>query len=122
LWVAGALLAAACQPSYDGVRMRVYAGNGDALGESIEIGEGQAMAVEVRPVSRNPYEDYEDFNLVELISANQSIVFVAPADDVNRFVVGGAGRGRASIELRIDGKSEDFLDAEVVQQPPGVGQ
>jgi hypothetical protein len=109
-------VAAGCQPQYDGLRMRVIVGDGDALGNQITVEQGKAMVLEVRPESANPFEDYEKFNLVELESYNEEIVRIFPADDVDRFVILGAGLGRASVEISVDGISEDIIDAEVIEQ------
>jgi hypothetical protein len=74
------------------------------------------MVIQIRPESANPFEDYESFNLVDLASYNENIVLVAPADDIDRFVVSGAGSGRASVEVFIDRRSVDVLEARVVAQ------
>jgi hypothetical protein len=105
-----------CKPEYDGLRMRVLVGDGEARGDTITLEQGEAVAIAVRPQSSNPFEDYEKFNLVELQSYNETIVRVFPADDVDRFVVTGAGLGRASIEVRVDGRVEDIIEAEVFVQ------
>ena len=112
--VAAALVG--CQPRYDGLRIRILNGGGDVVGSEIEVVEGQALVIEVRPESSNPFEDYEDFNLVRLEALNESILFAAPADEVDRFVLVGARPGWTSVDVLIDGRHEDTLRVEVVRQ------
>ena len=109
-------LATGCQPNYDGLKMKIVVGDGEALGSKITVEQGEAVLLKVRPESSNPFEDYEKFNLVELESFNDNIAAVFPGDDVDRFVVTGTGLGRTSIEVIVDGHSEDIIEAEVVAQ------
>lgn len=117
LAVGGAcLLASGCKPRYDGVQIRFLFGEGQHAHDRLEIVEGQATIIEVRPVSSNPYEDYESFDLVELESFNERIMFVAPAPDLDQFVLAGAGLGQTVIRVLVNGEQEDTLDAAVVEQ------
>jgi hypothetical protein len=109
-------LTTGCQPNYDGLKMKIVVGDGEALGDKITVEQGEAVLLKVRPESSNPFEDYEKFDLVELESFNDNIAGVFPGDDVDRFVVVGTGLGRTSIEVIVDGHSEDIIEAEVVAQ------
>jgi hypothetical protein len=109
-------LAAGCQPHYDGLRIRWLNGTGEFSAEGLEIVEGQALAVQVTALSDNPYEDYEEFDLIEMHSFNEQIVLVAPADDVDRFVFVGADVGTSAVEVRINGKDVDTITAIVSPQ------
>lgn len=111
-----ALALGGCQPTYDGLTIRVLNGSGDVFGSSIEVIEGQALVISIRPESSNVYEDYEDFNLVRLDALNHGVLYAAPADDVDRFVLVGASVGTTAIEVIIDGKHVDTLRAEVLPQ------
>ena len=112
----GALALGGCKPHYDGLQIRFLFGEGQHAHDRIEIVEGQAVLVEVRPISDNPYEDYEAFDLVELSSFNESTLFVAPATELDQFVLAGAGLGETVIRVRVDGEQEDTLDAAVVER------
>jgi hypothetical protein len=117
--VAFAVLVAGCQPHYDGVKIREHNGSGEVRGSSIEVIEGQALVISIRPASSNPFEDYEAFNIVRLEALDENIVLAAPADEIDRFVIVGVGIGRTTIDLTIDGRLEDTLDAETIPQPEG---
>jgi hypothetical protein len=108
-WIA--LILSGCQPSYDGLRIRLLSGTGEISDSAIEVEEGTAIVVQVEPHSSNPFEDYEKFNLVDLRPLNESVVWAARADDVDRFVLVGAGVGQTSIDVVIDDRSEDILSA-----------
>jgi hypothetical protein len=114
-----AIAAGGCQPHYEGAVIRYLSGAGDVRGHELEVVEAQAMVISVRPRSDNPFEEYEKFDLVDLRSANETIMLVAPADDVNKFVVVGAGLGEASIELLVNDREEDILNGTVVAQEVG---
>jgi hypothetical protein len=105
-----------CKPHYDGLQIRFLFGEGQHGHDRIEIVEGQAAVVEVQPLSDNPYEDYEAFDLVDLESFNEDIMFVAPATEYDQFVLGGAGLGETVIRVRVNGDQEDTLDAAVVER------
>jgi hypothetical protein len=107
---------AACQPRYDGLRLRLLTGQGQISGDEIELVEGQAITIEVEPISSNPFEDYEKFNLVRLRSVDQTVVLAAPADDVDRFVLVGRGIGTTAIDVEIDGRHVDVLTGRVQPQ------
>ncbi len=111
------LLAAGCQPHYDGVRIRAHNGAGEVRGNDIEVVEGQALVISIRPKSSNPFEDYETFNIVRLEALDETVVLAAPADEIDRFVIVGVGVGFTTIDLTIDHRLEDTLEAEVVPQP-----
>jgi hypothetical protein len=116
LTVALGLFAAGCQPHYDGLRIRWLNGSGEFSEDGLEIVEGQALAVQVTALSDNPYEDYEDFDLIEMHSFNEHVVLVAPADDVDRFVFIGASVGNSAVEVRINGEDVDTINAIVSPQ------
>jgi len=113
------LAAAGCQPHYDGLRIRYLNGFGEFDASGLDIVEGQALAIEVEPISDNPYEDYEDFDIVELDSFNEQIVLVAPADTVNRFVVVGAQVGTSAVDVSINGDDVDTITVNVGPQEVG---
>ena len=113
------LAAAGCQPHYDGLRIRYLNGFGEFDASGLDIVEGQALAIEVEPISDNPYEDYEDFDIVELDSFNEQIVLVAPADTVNRFVVVGAQVGTSAVDVSINGDDVDTITVNVAPQEVG---
>lgn len=110
------LLGSGCQPRYDGVQIRFLFGDGSHAHDRLEITEGQAVLIEVEPVSGNPYEDYENFDLVTLESFNENILFLAPATDLDQFVLAGAAQGETVIRVSINGEQVDELPATVVQQ------
>jgi hypothetical protein len=110
------LAALGCKPHYDGVQIRFLLGEGRHAHDRLEIVEGQAVVIEVQPVSKNPYEDYEAFDLVELTSFNENTLFVAPAPEYDQFVLGGAGLGETVLRVRINGEQVDTLDAAVVER------
>ncbi len=112
----GAPLMLGCQPRYDGLQVRFLFGEGQHAHDRIEIVEGQVALIEVRPVSKNPYEDYENFDLVELRAFNENLLLVAPATDVDEFILAGAGLGETVIRVEVNGEQEDVLDAAVVEQ------
>ena len=113
------LLAAAtlgCKPHYDGLQIRFLFGEGQHAHDRIEVIEGQAVLIEVKPLSDNPYEEYEAFDLVELESFNESTMLVAPSTELDQFVLAGAGLGETVIRVRVNGEQEDTLDAAVVER------
>lgn len=110
---------AACQPHYDGLEIRYLNGTGEFSGAGIEIVEGQALAIEVTPLSDNPHEDYEDFDLVEMASFNPTILVVSPSTDVDRFVFIGVSVGKTAVDVKINGKDVDTIDATVEAQTAG---
>lgn len=112
----GAALLGGCKPSYDGLQIRFLFGEGRHAHDRIEVIEGQAVVIEVEPLSNNPYEDYENFDLVELEAFNEDILFVAPAPELDQFVLAGAAQGETVIRVRINGEQEDTLDAAVVER------
>ena len=118
-WAVGLLGTAAllggCKPHYDGLQIRFLFGEGRHAHDRIEILEGQAVVIEVQPVSDNPYEDYESFDLVELEAFNEHTLFVAPAPELDQFVLGGAALGETVLRVRVNGEQEDTLDAAVVE-------
>jgi hypothetical protein len=118
-WIAATLLVAGCQPTYDGVRIRVHNDSGDVRGTDIEVIEAQALVISVQPQSSNRFEDYAVFNIVRLEALDETVVLAAPADEIDRFVIVGVGVGRTTIDLTIDGRLEDTLDAETIPQPEG---
>jgi hypothetical protein len=114
--VLGTVLLGGCKPHYDGLQIRFLFGEGQHAHDRIEVVEGQAVLVEVEPLSDNPYEDYENFDLVELEAFNESTLFVAPAPEPDQFVLAGAALGETVIRVRVNGKHEDTLDAAVVER------
>lgn len=118
-WAAVLLACAAlagCKPHYDGLQIRFLFGEGQHAHDRIEVVEGQAVLIEVAPVSDNPYEDYEAFDLVELEAFNEDTLFVAPAPELDQFVLAGAGLGQTVIRVRVNGTQQDTLDAAVVER------
>lgn len=114
--ILGALtLLGGCKPHYDGLQVRFLFGEGRHAHDRIEVLEGQAVVIEVQPVSDNPYEDYESFDLVEIEAFNEDIMFVAPAPELDQFVLGGAALGSTVLRVRVNGEQEDTLDAAVVE-------
>ncbi len=112
-----ALAATACQPHYAGFELRYVVGEGELEGRHLEITEGQAVVVQIRPVSDNPYEDYESFDLVELESYQESILKVAPSTKADEFVLIGAQVGKTNLRVSVNGREEDTLEAAVLEQP-----
>jgi hypothetical protein len=119
-WPCALLLATAllggCRPHYDGLQIRFLFGEGQHAHDRIEVVEGQATLVEVEPLSDNPYESYENFDLVELSAFNEDTLFVAPATELDQFVLGGAALGETVLRVRINGQQVDTLEAAVVEQ------
>lgn len=114
-FVAGLL---GCQPRYDGLQIRFLFGEGQHAHDRLEVAEGQAVLISVDPRSSNPYEDYEAFDLVTLESVNEGIMFIAPATEVDEFVVTGVAQGTAFINISINGEHVDDLEGAVVQPVP----
>lgn len=112
----GAAALGGCKPHYQGLQIRFLFGEGRHAHDRIEIVEGQAVLIEVTPVSDNPYEEYEEFDLVDLESFNENTLFVAPATEYDQFVLAGAGLGETVIRVRVNGEQEDTLDAIVVDR------
>ncbi|MBL8945933.1 MAG: hypothetical protein JNK45_22405 [Myxococcales bacterium] len=113
------LALAACQPHYDGLEIRYINGVGEFSADGITIKEGQALAVEVTPLSDNRYEDYEKFDLVELESFNPGILVVSPSTDVDRFVFIGVSTGKTAVDVTINGGDVDTIEATVEAQSAG---
>lgn len=116
LLLGAAMLGSGCKPHYDGVQIRFLFGEGQHAHDRLEVAEGQATIIQVRPLSDNPYEDYESFDLVELESYNEDILFVAPAPELDQFVLAGAALGETVVRVLVNGQEEDTLDAAVVEQ------
>ncbi|MEM7155902.1 MAG: hypothetical protein AAF799_23830 [Myxococcota bacterium] len=114
--LAATVLGAGCQPRYDGVQIRFLFGDGSHASNRLEITEGQAVLIEVEPVSGNPYEDYENFDLVTLESFNENVLFLAPAPELDQFVLAGAGEGETVVRVSINGEQVDEIPAAVVGQ------
>jgi hypothetical protein len=112
----GATALGGCKPHYDGLQIRFLFGEGRHAHDRIEIVEGQAVVIEVQPVSDNPYEDYEAFDLVDLESFNEDTLLVAPATEYDQFVLAGAALGETVIRVKVNGEQEDTLDAAVVER------
>jgi hypothetical protein len=85
----------------------------------LSVSEGRALVIQVEPISDNPHEDYENFDLVELVSFNPSVMLVAPSTDVDKFVLIGVGVGETSVEVSINDKDVDTLEARVDAQSGG---
>lgn len=107
---------AACQPHYDGLEIRYLNGVGEFDETGITIEEGQALAIEVTPLSDNRYEDYEKFDIVELEALNPSVLVVSPSTDVDRFVFIGVSTGKTAVDVSINGDDVDTLEATVRPQ------
>lgn len=114
--LAHAALLCGCKPHYDRLQILFLSGDGQRAHDRIEVVEGQAAVIEVRPVSDNPYEEYEAFDLVELDAFDEDTMFVAPATEYDQFVLGGASLGQTVIRVRINGEQVDTLDAAVVER------
>lgn len=110
---------AACQPHYDGLEIRYVNGTGEFDSNGLEIREGQAIAIEVTPLSDNRYEDYEDFDIVELNSFNPNVLVTAPSTDINRFVLIGVAVGQTDVDVEINGRDVDTISAKVIAQTGG---
>jgi hypothetical protein len=112
------LSAAACQPHYDGLEIRYITSNGDFSDEGLVIAEGDAVAIQVKPLSDNPYEDYEKFDLVELEPFHESVIEIFESTDVDMFVAIGRQPGTSAVRVRINDKEVDVIDATVEAQVP----
>lgn len=113
------LASTACKPHYDGLEIRTLNGS-DAFDDGVlSVSEGRAIVIQVEPISDNPHEDYENFDLVELLSFNPSVMLVAPSTDVDKFVLIGVVVGETAVEVSINDKDVDTLDARVVAQSAG---
>lgn len=107
---------AGCQPHYNGLDLRVLTGTGSIDGGEIHLVEGQTLAIAAEPISGNPYEDYEAFNIVELEAIDQTTVLAAPSDGPHRFVLVGVRPGTTAIDVVIDDVVSDHLSATVASQ------
>lgn len=113
------IVGAGCKPHYDGLEIRTLNGS-DAFQDGVlEVEEGKAIVIEVEPISDNPHEDYENFDLVELVSFSPSVMLVAPSTDVDKFVLIGVSVGETSVEVSINDDDVDTLDARVIAQDAG---
>lgn len=105
-----------CQPHYDGLVLHYLNGAANFDKNGIEVAEGTAIAVEVKPQSDAVFEDYEEYDLVRMSSFDENIMFVARAGDVDKFAFVGVRVGHTAIEVFIDDRKVDTLDARVVPQ------
>lgn len=113
------LASTACQPRYDGLEIRTVSG-GDAYDAGVlNVTEGRALVIEIEPISSNPHEDYENFDLVTLESFDESVMLVSPSTDVDRFVLIGVGVGATAIDVKINDRDVDTIDARVDPQSGG---
>lgn len=113
------LLAAlsACQPHYDGLEIQYLSSDGSfSKSGRLEIEHGDAVIIEVTPLSDNPYEEYEDFDLVTLESFNQTVLVISPLADVDKFALIGKGIGETTVRILINDREEDQVQAEVKAQ------
>lgn len=107
----------ACQPHYDGLEIRYLDSSGNVSHDGrIEVEHGDAVIIEVTPISDNPYEDYEKFDLVELESFNQTVLEISPLADVDRFALVGKGVGETTVRISVNGHEEDEVQAQVKAQ------
>jgi hypothetical protein len=106
----------ACQPHYDGLEIRYLNGSGEFSADGLVIAEGDAVEIEVKPLSDNPYEDYEKFDLVELEPFQVSVLKVAESIDVDVFVLIGQSAGKTSVRVSINDHEVDVIDATVEAQ------
>lgn len=112
------LSASACQPHYDGLEIRYLTSSGDLSDDGLVIAEGDAVAIQVKPLSDSPYEDYEKFDLVELEPFHESVIEIAESIDVDVFVAIGRMAGTSAVRVRINGDEVDIIDATVETQVP----
>ena len=110
-----ALTLLACSPTYSSLDVYPLDGDGEVVGNTIELEEGHAMVVHVRPVSTG-YPSYEDFDIVSLESRSPTIAFAEGAREIDEFVIGGVSVGTARITVSVNGRDEDELVVEVVAQ------
>lgn len=103
-----------CLPVYDRLDITIVSGQAERTPEGLAIAKGQAVRIFVEPISRNRFEDYEEFDIVDLQSLNSSIAVVAPTIHLGEFVVGGVEEGVTRARVRINGNAESELPIMVV--------
>ncbi|HWB75856.1 MAG TPA: hypothetical protein VG755_12900 [Nannocystaceae bacterium] len=107
----------ACQPHYDGLEIQYLSSDGSVSKNGrIEIEHGDAVIIEVTPISDNPYEDYEAFDLVTLESFNTTVLEISPLADVDKFALIGKGVGETTVRILVNDREEDQVQAEVQPQ------
>ncbi len=120
LILVAALFAAACSPSYDGLRMTVLEGASTAEVDSagIELVHGRVVVFEARPVS-SVDKDYEVSDTVELESTDDGVARVEPGVLVNTWMMFGVEPGDTEVEVRINGTTEDRIPVTIVSASEG---
>ncbi len=81
----------------------------------IEIPAGVAVVVEAKPISRNDVV-YGSDTRVDLISQDRDVLVVQRRSDRRQFALVGVAPGETCVEVFIDGRSEDCIDAVVTPQ------
>lgn len=114
-----ALVAAACQPSYDTVRLTVESTPPAPVvvrGNRVEIPAGTAVVVhaDLRSETR---EDFPGNGELELFSADTAVFDVYPRPDPEEFVIVGIAPGEACMDVVVDGRLEDCIEVTVNAGP-----
>ncbi len=105
-----------CQPHYSGLVLHYINGAANFDDSGLEIAEGTAVAVKVKPTSDSAFEDYEVYDLVSMTSFNEGVMFVARAGDVDTFAFVGVRTGKTAIDVFINDRRVDTFDARVLPQ------
>lgn len=117
-----ALLAGCTSPEYGGMTFDVWTApplEVEATPRHIQLPEGIAFLVKALPTSRNEH-DYTASDDMALTSANESIFGVHEADRITKVVLVGVRVGRTCLRVEINGREEECIPVEVVENP-GLG-
>ena len=109
--------AAACQPEYASLHFSLASSPPVPVSvrdHAIELPVGVAVLVRVEPISDNNTE-YVETDRVELTAADASVLGVAPGSKERYFVLTGREVGETCVEVYVEGRLEDCIDAMVVE-------
>jgi len=84
--------------------------------ERIELPEGIAFLIKALPYSVND-DDYTARDDMALTSANENILGVYEADRITKVVLVGVRVGTTCMRVEINGREEDCIAVEVVENP-----
>jgi hypothetical protein len=110
--------ASGCQPDFSGLDFEGVSSPPSGVttivrDDEIEIPEGIAIAVRVTPHSSN-LTPYDSTNRVELRGRDEAILDVEPTEEERVWVLIGIDVGSTCVEVEIDGREQDCIDASVV--------
>jgi hypothetical protein len=84
--------------------------------ERIELPEGIAFLIKALPYSVND-QDYTARDDMALTSTNESVLGVYEADRITKVVLVGVRVGTTCLRVEINGREEDCIPVEIVENP-----